>query len=234
MVNLFFLLSFHKKQMKMIKLVIFDLDGTLLNTISDLAGSTNYALKQCGFPEHETDAYNYFVGNGINKLFERALPESECTPENIGRMRGFFLEHYTQNNTCLTVPYPGISELLRELQHKGIALAVASNKYQEGTEKLVRYYFKDIVFSAVLGQREGIPVKPDPVIVKEILQVNGVSVNEALYIGDSGVDMQTAAAATVTSVGVTWGSRTREELVENGACYVVDSPAEILELSGRL
>ena len=104
MVNLFFLLSFHKKQMKMIKLVIFDLDGTLLNTISDLAGSTNYALKQCGFPEHETDAYNYFVGNGINKLFERALPESECTPENIGRMRGFFLEHYTQNNTCLTVP----------------------------------------------------------------------------------------------------------------------------------
>lgn len=159
MVNLFFLLSFHKKQMKMIKLVIFDLDGTLLNTISDLAGSTNYALKQCGFPEHETDAYNYFVGNGINKLFERALPESECTPENIGRMRGFFLEHYTQNNTCLTVPYPGISELLRELQHKGIALAVASNKYQEGTEKLVRYYFKDIVFSAVLGQREGIPGK---------------------------------------------------------------------------
>ena len=220
--------------MKMIKLVIFDLDGTLLNTISDLAGSTNYALKQCGFPEHETDAYNYFVGNGINKLFERALPESECTPENIGRMRGFFLEHYTQNNTCLTVPYPGISELLRELQHKGIALAVASNKYQEGTEKLVRYYFKDIVFSAVLGQREGIPVKPDPVIVKEILQVNGVSVNEALYIGDSGVDMQTAAAATVTSVGVTWGFRTREELVENGVCYVVDSPAEILELSGRL
>ena len=90
MVNLFFLLSFHKKQKKMIKLVIFDLDGTLLNTISDLAGSTNYALKQCGFPEHETDAYNYFVGNGINKLFERALPENARTPENIGRMRGFF------------------------------------------------------------------------------------------------------------------------------------------------
>ena len=166
----------------MIKLVIFDLDGTLLNTISDLAGSTNYALKQCGFPEHETDAYNYFVGNGINKLFERALPENARTPENIGRMRGFFLEHYTQNNTCLTVPYPGISELLRELQHKGIALAVASNKYQEGTEKLVHYYFKDIVFSTILGQREGIPVKPDPVIVKEILRVNGVSANETLYV----------------------------------------------------
>lgn len=107
-------------------------------------------------------------------------------------MRGFFLEHYTQNNTCLTVPYPGISELLRELQHKGIALAVASNKYQEGTEKLVHYYFKDIVFSTILGQREGIPVKPDPVIVKEILRVNGVSANETLYVGDSGVDMQTA------------------------------------------
>ena len=128
----------------------------------------------------------------------------------------------------MTVPYPGISELLRELQHKGIALAVASNKYQEGTEKLVHYYFKDIVFSTILGQREGIPVKPDPVIVKEILRVNGVSANETLYVGDSGVDMQTAAAATVTSVGVTWGFRTCEELVENGACYIVDSPAEIL------
>ena len=232
MVNLFFLLSFHKKQKKMIKLVIFDLDGTLLNTISDLAGSTNYALKQCGFPEHETDAYNYFVGN--EQQTWKGHFENGMYSENIGRMRGFFLEHYTQNNTCLTVPYPGISELLRELQHKGIALAVASNKYQEGTEKLVHYYFKDIVFSTILGQREGIPVKPDPVIVKEILRVNGVSANETLYVGDSGVDMQTAAAATVTSVGVTWGFRTCEELVENGACYIVDSPAEILELSGRL
>lgn len=218
----------------MIKLVIFDLDGTLLNTIRDLAGSTNYALRQCGFPEHETDAYNYFVGNGINKLFERALPEGERTSENIGRMRAFFLEHYTQNNTCLTVPYPGIPELLRELDHKGMALAVASNKYQEGTEKLVHHYFKDIVFSAIFGQREGIPVKPDPTIVKEILRVNGVSERETLYVGDSGVDMQTAAAATVISVGVTWGFRSREELIENGACHIVDSPAEILRLIGCL
>ncbi|WP_297928966.1 HAD family hydrolase [uncultured Coprobacter sp.] len=218
----------------MIKLVIFDLDGTLLNTIRDLAGSTNYALRQCGFPEHETDAYNYFVGNGINKLFERALPEGERTSENIGRMRAFFLEHYTQNNTCLTVPYPGIPELLRELDHKGMALAVASNKYQEGTEKLVHHYFKDIVFSAVFGQREGIPVKPDPTIVKEILRVSGVSERETLYVGDSGVDMQTAAAATVISVGVTWGFRSREELIENGACHIVDSPAEILRLIGCL
>lgn len=217
----------------MVKLVIFDLDGTLLNTISDLAGSTNYALKQCGFPEHETEAYNYFVGNGINKLFERALPETEHTSGNIARMRHYFLEHYAQNNTSLTVPYTGITELLENLQHRGVALAVASNKYQEGTEKLVRYYFKDVVFSAILGQREGIPVKPDPAIVNEILHIAGISKDETLYVGDSGVDMKTAAAAGVFSVGVSWGFRTREELEENGARHIINSPDEILDLAER-
>ncbi len=218
----------------MIKLVIFDLDGTLLNTIQDLAGSTNYALRQCGFPEHETEAYNYFVGNGIKKLFERALPENERTSENIEKMKRFFLAHYTQNNTCLTRPYPGIPELLEQLRLRGVALAVASNKYQEGTEKLVRYYFENITFSAILGQREGVPVKPDPAIVKEILSLSGVTESETLYVGDSGVDMQTAMAAQVVSAGVTWGFRPRKELEENGACHLVDSPAEILSLVSRL
>lgn len=218
----------------MIKLVIFDLDGTLLNTISDLAGSTNYALRQCGFPEHETRAYNYFVGNGINKLFERALPETERTSENIARMRHFFLEHYAQNNTSLTVPYPGITELLENLQRKGIALSVASNKYQEGTKKLVHCYFRNIRFSAVLGQRDGVPVKPDPAIVDEILCIAGVSKEETLYVGDSGVDMQTAAASGVVSVGVAWGFRTRKELEENGARYIVNFPDEILDLADRI
>lgn len=215
----------------MVKLVIFDLDGTLLNTISDLAKSTNYALKQCGFPEHRTEAYNYFVGNGINKLFERALPEAVRTSENIIRMRHFFLEHYTKNNTCLTVPYQGITELLENLQQKGIALAVASNKYQEGTEKLVRYYFADIAFSVILGQRDGISVKPDPTIVNEILDIVGVSKDETLYVGDSGVDMQTATAAGVFSIGAAWGFRTRRELEENGARYIANSPDEILSLT---
>ena len=216
------------------KLVIFDLDGTLLNTIDDLAVSANYALRQHGYPEHELPAYRYFVGNGITKLIERALPEAERCEPTILQLREEFVGYYQRHKTDLTRPYPGIPELLSHLSAKGIQLAVASNKYHQGTVELIRHYFGTDLFKVVLGQRGHIPAKPDPAIVYEILHLTGITPADALYIGDSGVDMQTAAAATVTSVGVTWGFRTREELVENGACYVVDSPAEILELSGRL
>ncbi|MCP9613057.1 HAD family hydrolase [Coprobacter tertius] len=217
------------------KLVIFDLDGTLLNTIDDLAVSTNFALSCCGFPEHKVSQYKYFVGNGIAKLFERALPENERNEQNIARMRMYFLEHYTVNNTCHTVPYDGIPDLLRSLADQDVKLAVASNKYQQGTEKLIDYYFGDIPFIAVLGQREGVPVKPDPVIIEEILGVAGISRDETLYTGDSGVDMQTAKNAGVESVGVTWGFRSKGELLENGACHVVDYPGELLKyMSERL
>lgn len=216
--------------MQPIRLIIFDLDGTLLNTISDLAHSTNYALKQNGFPEHPVEAYPYFVGNGINKLFERALPENEKTSENIARVREAFLPYYDKHNTDYTQPYEGIHELLQTLQSEGFMLAVASNKYQSATEKLIQKRFPDLSFTAVFGQREGIPVKPDPTIVCDILEIAGVSPNETLYIGDSGVDMQTAANSRITSIGVTWGFRPREELQTNGADYLVDSPAEILAI----
>lgn len=209
------------------KLVIFDLDGTLLNTIADLAYSTNHALHSNGFPEHPLADYPFFVGNGINKLFERALPEGEKTEANVWKIRQAFLPYYDTHNTDYTVPYPGIPELLVQLQAGGYRLAVASNKYQRATEKLIACYFPGIRFAAVLGQREGIPVKPDPAIVQTILETAGVAKEEVLYVGDSGVDMQTATNSGVTSVGVTWGFRPRRELEENGADYIVDTAEEI-------
>lgn len=212
----------------MINLVIFDLDGTLLDTLADLANSTNYALNQCGFPLHSTPDYKEFVGNGINKLFERALPEGEKTEANILRIREKFLPHYGKNNNRYSKPYPGIPELLAALSSKGIMLAVASNKYQQATDKLVKYFFPEVSFIAVLGQREGIPAKPDPTIVNDILSVAGVKKEEALYIGDSGVDMQTIKNSNVCGVGVTWGFRPRQELEKYNPDYIIDKAEEVL------
>ena len=209
------------------KLVIFDLDGTLLNTIADLANSTNYALKVLGYPIHEPDKYNFMVGNGINKLFERALPDGEKTEENVLRVRQEFVPYYDQHKADKSRPYPGVTELLETLQTAGMQLAVASNKYQAATEKLIAHYFPNIKFTAVFGQREGIPVKPDPIIVKEILQIAKVQEEETLYVGDSGVDMQTAINAGVTSCGVTWGFRPRTELESFHPDHIVDNAEEI-------
>lgn len=209
------------------KLAIFDLDGTLLNTIADLAQSTNRALEILGFSAHPEEAYRFMVGNGINKLFERALPEEERTEENIARMRELFLPYYAQHNMDKSSPYPGVVALLHTLADNGIQLAVASNKYQAGTEALVAHYFAGIPFVAVLGQREGIAPKPDPAIVFDILKTAGVNKEDAIYIGDSGVDMQTANNSGVTACGVTWGFRPKEELDKHTPMYIVDEAAEI-------
>ena len=212
------------------KLVIFDLDGTLLNTIYDLAQSTNFALAENGFPTHEVAEYNYFVGNGINKLFERALPEGERTEANIARIRGKFLIHYDQHNADKSRPYESIPELLESLDKRGILLAVASNKYQAATEKLVAHFFPQIHFAAIFGQREGIPTKPNPQIVEDILGITNIGINETLYVGDSGVDMQTALNSKVEACGVTWGFRPIEELEQFHPAHIVHTPEEILKL----
>lgn len=209
------------------KLVIFDLDGTLLNTLADLAASTNQALRLHGFPQHTTDAYKFFVGNGINKLFERALPEGAKTETNVQRIREAFLGYYEVHNTDLSRPYPGIPELLKGLQHGGATLAVASNKYQRATAKLIAHYFPEIRFAAVLGQREGVPSKPDPTVVCEILASTGVPAAQTWYVGDSAVDMETARRSGVCACGVTWGFRPRTELIEAGADYIADTPEQI-------
>lgn len=211
------------------KLVIFDLDGTLLDTIADLAGATNYALAQLGYPTHDTDAIRTFVGNGINKLLERALPANEQTEENIMRMRSYFVPYYDAHNADLSSPYPGIEVLLQSLQEKGIEIAVASNKYQEATTKLVKHYFPTIRFAEVLGQRENIPVKPHPTIVFDILNKTGIDKKEVLYVGDSGVDMQTAQNAEVDAIGVTWGFRSRTELETLHPMGIIDKAEELMD-----
>ena len=212
------------------RLAIFDLDGTLLDTVADLANATNQALAQCGYPTHPTDAYYQFVGNGINKLFYRALPEEARTEENVLRIRSLFVPYYNEHNADDSRPYPGVSELLRELQAQGIQVAVASNKYQQATVKLVRHFFPDIRFAAVYGQREGVAIKPDPTIVADILNDTGISRSDTIYIGDSGVDMQTARNAEVESIGVSWGFRSVEELIDNGAEHIVHRAEEIAAL----
>ena len=210
------------------KLVIFDLDGTLLDTIADLAESANHALKQLGYPTRDVEKIRTFVGNGVNKLLFRALPDEEKSEENMMRMRTHFVPYYDAHNADLSAPYPGIVALLEELQAKGLRMAVASNKYQEATVKLVKHYFPMIDFVEVLGQREGINVKPDPTIVFDILKKAGVSKEETLYVGDSGVDMQTAINAGVDAIGVTWGFRPRTELEDFHPMGLIDQAEELL------
>lgn len=212
------------------KLIIFDLDGTLLNTIADLAHSTNHALNKLGYPIHEIEKYNFMVGNGIDKLFERALPEGEKSKENVLRVRKEFVPYYDVHNADDSRPYSGMPELLAYLQASGIQIAVASNKYQAATQKLIDHYFPEIHFTAVFGQREGVKVKPDPTVVFDILEVAKVTKEDVLYVGDSGVDMQTAANAGVTACGVTWGFRPRAELEEFSPQYIVDTAEEIKRL----
>lgn len=212
----------------MTKLAIFDLDGTLLNTLDDLAGACNHALKECGCPVRPIEEYRMLVGRGITNLFRGALPEGRRSEEMVEKMRSHFLPYYNEHKCDLTRPYDGIIELLNELKEAGIALAVASNKYQAGTEKLVARYFADYDFVKVLGQREGFPIKPDAAIVFEAMEgIPGISRDETVYCGDSNVDMQTGLNAGVRTIGVTWGFRSREELAAYFPWLLADSPSEI-------
>ena len=215
------------------KLVIFDLDGTLVNTLTDLTECVNYALNRCKYPQHSFDEYRYFVGNGINKLIERALPETNRDVETIMHVKEIFVEYYMQHKTDKSYVYPGINDLLSALQDKCIMLAVASNKYHEATLEMIAHYFPNINFVKVLGQRDGVPTKPHPQIVEEILEATGICNDDVLYVGDSGVDMTTAANAGVDSVGVDWGLRTVEELRANNATYIISNPMEILDIIER-
>lgn len=209
------------------KLIIFDLDGTLLDTIVDLGTSVNIALEKHGFPQHDMETYRFMVGNGITKLIEKALPEDQRDSATIEQVKHTFLTYYLPHSGDYTQPYPGIQELLAALKTKGIRLAVASNKMQVATENVVSHFFPSIHFDVVLGQREGIPMKPDPNILLSILQLTDCHADETIYVGDSGIDVLTAINANIPFVGVLWGFRPKEELASLGATSFVSSPNEI-------
>lgn len=211
----------------MIKAVLFDLDGTLVNSLSDLAASTNFALTKFGFPTHETEKYKYFVGDGMAKLIERALPEDKRDMETINTTLDIFMEHYRAHYVDETVPYDGILELLDKLT--GVKKAVISNKADEMAIHLTRKLLGER-FDIVCGKREGYPTKPDPTLTLEIIEKLGVAPNECIFVGDSGMDMAVAKNSGCVALGVIWGFRSEEELLLNGADYIAKKPAEILEI----
>lgn len=212
----------------MTKLAIFDLDGTLLNTVEDLGNATNYALEQCGFPTYPINSYYQMVGRGIYNMFRTALPSEYSNEENVQKMASYFIPYYDEHKCDFTRPYDGIPEMLRNITGRGVRLAVASNKYQDGAEKLVHHFFGDYEFVKILGQREGQPIKPDPAIVDQILaEVPYISKAETVYVGDSNVDMQTGANAKVRTIGVSWGFRGREELAAYHPSAIIDTPEDL-------
>lgn len=212
----------------MTKLAIFDLDGTLLDTVKDLGNATNHALTECGFPTHPIEAYYQMVGRGIYNLFRVAVPAGQSTEEVVQRMASIFIPYYDAHKCDFTRPYDGIPGMLKTITAAGVRLAVASNKYQDGAEKLVGHFFGEYDFVKILGQRDGQPIKPDPAIVDQILaDVPKVAKEQVVYVGDSNVDMQTGANAQVRTIGVTWGFRSKEELAAYTPSAIVDTP-EIL------
>lgn len=215
----------------MIKLVIFDLDGTLLNSLEDLADSCNYLLRKYGFPVHPLDSYRYFVGDGIHKLVERVLPEEKRQQDFVEQFFQEMVAYYDIHKADKTMPYFGIVETLETLQQQGTMLAVASNKVNKAMMPLMEHYFPTIKFTAVLGQREGVPVKPHPQIVYDILKIAKVRPEEALYVGDTDVDMDTAHRAGLKAVGALWGYRDRQELTEHQAEYIIAQPTELVKLT---
>lgn len=207
-------------------LVIFDLDGTLLNTISDLGEACNYALEQMGYSPHPITSYPFMVGNGVRRLLQRA--QMDADEATLDQLMVYFKEYYDTHDTTHTQPYKGIPELLQELSEKGLNVAVASNKYQEATSRLIKHFFPEINFVAVCGQVDMRPVKPDPSIIFAILNECPTPKREVLYIGDSAVDMETAHRAGVECIGVTWGFRPVSELRKAAADHIASLPSDIL------
>lgn len=216
----------------MIHCVIFDLDGTLLNTLDDLCDSTNYALKQFGYPERTLDEVRHFVGNGVKKLIERAIPDGINNPDFEECLR-VFKEHYAANMYNKTAPYNGVPEMLKELRLKGIHTAVVSNKFDAAVKELCKKFFGDLVQVAI-GENEekGVRKKPAPDSVFKAMNELKVSIEEVIYVGDSETDVQTAKNAEIDCIGCAWGFRSKDILKHEGAKYIIDSPQEILKIVG--
>lgn len=205
---------------------IFDLDGTLLSTLDDLASSCNYALRHNGLSEHSVEDVRMFVGNGVRKLMEMAIPGGDSHPAFEATFSDF-RQHYMEHNLDTTRPYDGVMEMLRTLRQRGKHVAVVSNKFYAATQALCRHFFGDLVEVAI-GEREDIRKKPAPDTVNEALHQLGVGREGAVYIGDSDVDVMTAANSGIPCISVLWGFRDQEFLIHHGAHIFVRSPLDIL------
>ena len=212
----------------MYKLAVFDMDGTILNTLAGLAASGNCALARAGFPEHEEGKYRFFVGNGIPKLIERILPENARDGETISRVMEYFNEDYSAHAVERMKRYPGLTEALMDLRSSGVKLAVASNKPPVYSRDYAERFFGKGFFECVTGPGEGVPPKPDPAMLLEAVSFCGILPKEACYFGDSAVDILTGINAGITTAGVAWGFRPESELLEAGARKVLHECHEIL------
>ncbi len=211
--------------------VIFDLDGTLVDSLEDLTNSVNRMLSVKGFPEHDLKEYRYFVGDGIMMLIKRALPLEYAADEAfVKECLKVVNEEYMNRWSDCTRPYDGVPKLLSKINDHGMKLAVLSNKPHEFTRLIVPHFFPEIAFDMVLGAREGVPRKPDTTAVYEILQSLGIAAKECLYVGDSNIDMKTGRGAGMFTVGVSWGFRPEKELRESGADMIVHDVGTIAEL----
>ena len=210
------------------KLIVFDMDGTILDTLEDLADSVNYALQQCDLPTRSLEEVRFFVGNGIRKLIERAVP-SGTTVEQTDQVHAIFTERYQAHCADKTRAYEGIPELLGELRSRGYQTAVVSNKADYAVQELCEQYFQGL-FDAAVGEREGVRRKPCPDAVFTVLEKLQTDKADAVYVGDSDVDIETARNAGMDGIFVSWGFRGEAFLREHGAQVVADRPAEVLEL----
>lgn len=207
--------------------VIFDLDGTLTDTLEDLKNSANFALQSFGFPERTLDEVRSFVGNGVRKLIFRSVPcgTNEKTAENC---LAVFREHYKNNSLVKTKPYDGIIPMLEVLKKQGIKTAVVTNKMNEAAQDIVRIFFDGLI-EITVGQIDGMAQKPQPDGIEFVLQKLGISKEKAVYVGDSEVDCITAKNAGIPCIGVTWGFRDKSVLLENGADYIIENPQQIID-----
>ena len=215
----------------MYKVYIFDLDGTLLDTLTDLAASTNYALREHGMPEHSVDDVRRFVGNGVRKLMERAVPDGADNPL-FDEAFATFRQHYMEHALDTTRPYDGVPEMLATLKSRGCRIAVVSNKMMAATQELCQHFFPDTVEVAIgEHEAEGIRKKPAPDTVYAALSALGVTKDHAVYVGDSDVDIATARHAGLPCISVLWGFRDRDFLLQHGATTLVTIPRELCELT---
>jgi phosphoglycolate phosphatase len=213
--------------------VIFDLDGTLLDTLADIATAANTVLQRHGFATYPLEEYGRLVGSGVRVLFERALADEHVSAETIARCDADFRAVYAEHWHDESQPYAGIAELLDELSARRLPMAVLSNKPHEFTVRCVEVLLPRWQFAAVLGQRPGVPIKPDPTAALEIARRLDVAPAECVYLGDTDVDMQTATRAGMHAIGVTWGFRPADELRQSGAAALIDHPRELLTLLDR-